>query len=268
LKYTTPTLLHCLCLLLISGCIQNPGPDKELRHGINHSSVRAFYPNGALEFTLRLELDKTHLEVRNVGKVRLDSAVYLLQVNQGPSRPDFSRGFSPFPEVQRYGRFGALEPGESRKLGNVQLSTFVRISDFAVAAEVLVSYRDGERYGDPLAGFYTGSYRTMDSAVGSESGEMHGLINAEGRYVFWFSPVVSSFPPPQTSISGKLLVGDLVSESVLHTLEFFHPKPPGTYLPDEGFGGAGGNVSASFHAQDESGPVDSLDLTLKLGEPG
>ncbi len=272
LKYTAPTFSTILGLSLLSGCIQNPGPDKELKHGNNYSKIFAPYPTGYLEFTLRTELDKTHLEVHNAGKNKLDSADYLLQIKWGWHEYPFTSGFRDEGyEAMRHGRIRGLRPGESRKLGNVDLGSFLRTSDFRLAAEVLVSHQDGNRYGNPLAGFYKGTFRTTDSLAGSESGETYGFINADGQYVFWFSPHPKAFwqgfaVRPEYYM-GHALSGKTGSAAHLHDEKPIETDSAIPLLPKNDFTLAEGELSASFLAQEPARTADGLELFLKPEEP-
>lgn len=258
--------ISAACLLLNSGCIENPGPDKELKHGNNHSSVTAPYPSGYLEFTLRLEMDRTYLEIRNVGKSLLDSVDFLLQITPGYNDYWFSMGFRQGTDAPLYRRIRGLRSGESRIFENVDLGSFLRISDFQLAAQILVSYQDGKRYGNPLSGYYSGTYRTQDSLEGIESGETHGFFNAEGQFVIWFSPLPKSFlqnyPDPPPYVFEKAIVGETTSKAYLRDLEYMKHDSV-VYLAETEFTLVEGILTASFRAKDPAKTADSLGITLK-----
>lgn len=232
----------------------------------------AEYPSGYLVFTVRKELDRCRLEVRNESKSVLDSAVYLFQANRSSDNSCCAMDFRQDSGVQRYERIRALMPGEIRDLGEVKVDAFPWISTMSLAAQVLISYRDGIRAGHPLAGYYTGSYHARDSLLGIESGTAEGLFDSEGRFFFWLSK--SKEPIPQSvHLAPYFLYGSAPSGNAdtaygrsIHY--FLPPQPPPTlYLADSGFDSLAGAISACFRSSASEGLADSLGLTLYRVEP-
>jgi hypothetical protein len=178
--------LSIFLLLLFSGCIENPGPDRHL----GNEKVRDF----------ELPLNFNHIELARFSFKRIDGRDHLLVSNHS-SNPILRFSFSlqmsysddgsfgifmehPFYECNRF--IHILDSKQTLDLG-VMENVNMDIGSFAYRAIPLLLPLNLETQGNPLANWYEGKYAFFSKTKPFRTGTMRGMIDAEGSMGFALS---------------------------------------------------------------------------------
>lgn len=180
------SLLPAALAAVLSGCIENPGVDPELRPPKRDTrTLQATFRQGKI-LTLQLQIDsgRVFLDVSNSGLSSFDSATFLIRIMPPHYRTmSIISYLDGLPDLEYYGKTGAMSPGQGRNFGPIGSMEESGFEGRDMHAFLIELYQGGSRKSSPFAGVYNGTHKRFDSTGLASEGLVQGTLNADGAYL-------------------------------------------------------------------------------------